>query len=296
VADRRASNEIALEDRARPLRAIYEHWERHQWSPFELDFATDAASFAALDEERREALLWILAQRFQAEFNVAGLLGPFLTAAPDYESALVLATQVADEFRHVQAVVRAYEEVIGVEGGMEAIRAHAAAHMDPVASTLYAALDDTVRPLATSPDPDTFLRAVVAYHVIGEGVVGQTTQGILPSQLAGFGDFPGLVEAQRLAIRDEARHIGFGVTYVRRRVAEDREHAWSVFGYIIEGFQAICTQLVETAAPALHDKFLTTYGLEPEQIFEETMRNLRLRMHSVGLQDVVVAQGALTRT
>jgi hypothetical protein len=172
---------------------------------------------------------------------------------------------------------------------MEAIRAHADSHIDPVASTLYAALENTVRPLAASPDADTFLRAVFSYHVIGEGVVGQTTQRILPSQLAGFGDFPGLVEAQRLAIRDEARHIGFGVTYVRRRVAEDREHAWSVFGHIVEGFEAICTQLLETEAPALHDKFLTTYGLEPAQIFEQTMRNLRLRMHSVGLRDMVTA-------
>jgi ribonucleotide reductase beta subunit family protein with ferritin-like domain len=285
----RGCSEIALEDGAQPLRAIYQHWERHQWSPYELDFATDAASFAALDEKRRQALVWILAQRFHAEFNVAGLLGPFLTAAPDYETALVLATQIADEFRHVQAVVRAYEQVLGVEGGMEAIRAHADSHMDPVASTLYAALDDAVRPLATSPDADTFLRAVFAYHVIGEGVVGQTTQRILPSRLSGFGDFPGLVEAQRLAIREEARHIGFGVTYVRRCVTEDRDHAWSVFGHIVEGFQAMCTRMLQTEAPALHDKFLTTYGLEPEQIFEQTMRNLRLRMHSVGLHDLVTA-------
>ncbi len=58
MAGRRGTNEIALEDRAQPLRAIYQHWERHQWSPYEVDFATDAASFAALDEERREALMW----------------------------------------------------------------------------------------------------------------------------------------------------------------------------------------------------------------------------------------------
>src|SRR5262249_11172193 len=105
----------------------------------------------------------------------------------------------------------------------------------------------------------------------------------------GFGDFPGLVEAQRLAIGDEARHIGFGVTYVRRRVAEDREHAWSVIGYIVEGFQAICMKMLETAGPALQDKFLKSYGLEPEQIYAETMRNLRLRLHSVGLEDAIAA-------
>ena len=281
-----AGESLALEDYARPLRAIYEHWERHQWSPFAIDFTTDAASFAALNEESRDGLMWILAQRFSAEFNVAGLLGPFLTAAPDYETALVLATQVADEYRHVQSVVRVYEEVIGVRGGMEAIRALADAHMDPVAATLYEALDATVRPLATSPDEDSFLRAVFSYHVIGEGVVGQTTQRILPAQLERFGAFPGLIEAQRLAIRDEARHIGFGVTYVRRRVAEDPEHAWSVFGDIVEGFRMMCTQLLETTDPVLGEKFLKTYGLEPERIWEETMIELRRRLHSIRLDDV----------
>jgi hypothetical protein len=34
----------------RPFRALYQHWERHQWSPFEIDFSIDADSFAALDE------------------------------------------------------------------------------------------------------------------------------------------------------------------------------------------------------------------------------------------------------
>ena len=33
--------------------ALYEHWERHQWSPFEIDFSVDAASFASLDETTR---------------------------------------------------------------------------------------------------------------------------------------------------------------------------------------------------------------------------------------------------
>jgi ribonucleoside-diphosphate reductase beta chain len=274
----------ALDDRARPLQAIYEHWERHQWSPLTVDFTTDAASFAALDEEKRDAIMWILAQRFRAEFDVARMLGPFLTAAPDYETGLVLATQVADEYRHVQAVVRAYQEVVGVQGGIEAVRELADSHMDAVTTTLYAALESVVGPLATSPDPDTFLRAVFSYHVVGEGVVGRTTQRILPDQLRRFGEFPGLVEAQRLAARDETRHVGFGVAYVRRRVAEDRDHAWSVFGWVADGFRTMCAQLLETSGSALEEKFVSTYGMTPDELFATTMRTLRLRLDSVGLE------------
>ena len=45
-----------LEQRARPFQALYEHWERNQWSPQSLDFSRDRSSFLALEGERRDAL------------------------------------------------------------------------------------------------------------------------------------------------------------------------------------------------------------------------------------------------
>src|SRR5829696_4715540 len=152
-----------LADGSRPFRALYEHWERHQWSPFAIDFSTDGASFAALDEPTRDGLVLVFAHRFHAEFNVAALLAPFLLAAPDYDVQLLLATQVADEHRHIESVLRVYSEVLGVEGGIEAVKALADAHLDPVASTLYAALDGVIHALEASRDEDSFLRAVTAY-------------------------------------------------------------------------------------------------------------------------------------
>src|SRR5215216_2938709 len=143
--------------RARPFRALYEHWERHQWSPFEIDFSTDAASFAALDEPTRDGLVMVFAHRFHAELNVARLLAPFLLAAPDYEVQLLLATQVADEHRHLQAVLRIYEEVFGVQGGIEAVRAVADSNLDLVAETLYGRLEHYVARLSKDSDDDEFL-------------------------------------------------------------------------------------------------------------------------------------------
>ena len=52
----------------------------------------------------------MVAHRFHAEFNVAALLAPFLLAAPDYELQLLLATQVADEHRHIESVLRVYSD------------------------------------------------------------------------------------------------------------------------------------------------------------------------------------------
>lgn len=111
----------------RPFRALYEHWERHQSSPLAIDFSVDAATFAALDETTRSGLVWVFAHRFQAEFNVAALLAPFLLAAPDYDVQLLLATQVADEHRHIESVVRVYSDVFRVGGdrGSEGARRRA---------------------------------------------------------------------------------------------------------------------------------------------------------------------------
>src|SRR4029077_14667752 len=98
----------ALEGRASPFSALYSHWERNQWSALALDLETDRTSFEALDESSQAGMVWIFAHRFHAEFSVARLQAPFLLVAPTYDVQLLLATQVADEHRHLQAVLRIY--------------------------------------------------------------------------------------------------------------------------------------------------------------------------------------------
>jgi len=250
VSDREVAD---LEERARPFRALYEHWERNQWSTLALDLTTDAASFDGLDETDRQGLVWMFAHRFHAEFNVARLLAPFLQAAPDYETQLVLATQVADEHRHLQLVLRVYEEVFGVTGGFEGVRALADQNLDPVAEALYGELEERVLRLDRERDEDTFLMAVVAYHLLAEGVVARTAQNLAAGQYVRFGDFPGLLEGQKLVARDEARHIGIGVSYARRRMTHDRARAETVIGEAIDDFARLSVQLLETADDGMAD-------------------------------------------
>jgi hypothetical protein len=124
----------------------------------------------------------VFAHRFHAEFNVAALLAPFLLAAPDYDIQLLLATQVADEHRHIESLLRVYSDVFGVEGGFDAVKALADAQLDPVAASLYEALDGIVRALENSRDEDTFLRAVIAYHLLAEGSIGRANQTFVATQ------------------------------------------------------------------------------------------------------------------
>jgi ribonucleotide reductase beta subunit family protein with ferritin-like domain len=274
-----------LEQRARPFRALYEHWERHQWSVFELDLKTDAESFAALDGPDQQGLIWIFAHRFHAEFNVARLLAPFLLAAPDWETQLLLATQTADEHRHLQAVLRIYEEVFGVEGGIDAVRELADENLDPVAETLYGRLEEYVSRLERDRHPDVFLQAVVVYHLLAEGVIARTAQNLAAGQYERFGAFPGLAQGQRLVARDEARHIGFGVSYCRLRVASEPEHSRAVIGEVIEEFAAVAAELLVTANDGMSDIVRAGYGVDPSGFSAEAMRLLDLRLRAIGFLD-----------
>lgn len=271
-----------LGQRTRPYRALYEHWEAHQWSALDLDYSEDARSFQALDEERREGFLWIFSHRFHAEFNVATVLAPFVMRAPSYDLQVCLATQLADEFRHMQSVLRVYDEVFGIHD-MQRVRAIADSHMDPVAATMYARFQECVRPLEHSDDPDDFLRASVGYHVLGEGVVARTSQNLAAGTYAKYGSFPGLTAGQRLVARDEARHIGIGVSYCRERMLENRAHTTQVIGEVVEEFTELAADLLQTAlAGRMDSQVVSGYGVEPEGFYLEAMRLFQVRLRSIG--------------
>jgi ribonucleotide reductase beta subunit family protein with ferritin-like domain len=270
-----------LEGRPSPFSALYAHWERNQWSALELDLAPDRASFVALEPSEQSGLIWIFAHRFHAEFNVARLLAPFLLAAPDYEVQLLLATQVADEHRHLQAVLRIYEEVFGIQGGFEAVRAVADENMDLVAGTLYDRLEHYVGRLSADSGEEEFLAAVVVYHLLAEGVVARTAQNLAANRYEQL-TFPGLAEGQRLVARDEARHIGIGVSYARRCMDERPEWARAVIEDVVEDFVAIAERLLATANEGMSDLVHTGYGVEPEGFYNEVMRLTQLRLRSIG--------------
>jgi ribonucleotide reductase beta subunit family protein with ferritin-like domain len=273
---------LALEEQARPFRALYDHWERTQWSTNAIDYRTDAASFQALDEDGKRALIWIFGHRFHAEFSVATLLAPFILAAPTYEMQLVLSTQIADEYRHMQCVLRVYEEVFGIRGGIPAVRQVADAHTDPVATMFYARFEEAVGELNHKRDEDTFLRAVMAYHLIAEGVVARTAQNLAGDQYSHLGEFPGLKEGQRLVSRDEARHIGIGVSYARQRLSDQPERARAVIASGLEEYARIAAEGLSLVGDDLDSVVQRGYGVDADAFYGEMMRLMEIRLRSIG--------------
>lgn len=274
----------ALEERASPFAALYAHWERTQWSSLELDLTTDRETFDRLDADEKAGMMWIFTHRFHAEFNVARLLAPFLLAAPNYDMQLLIATQVSDEHRHLQAVLRIYEEVFGVTGGFDAVRELADRNKDPVAETLYERLDGHISHLEEDRGEDAFLTAVVTYHLLAEGVIARTAQHLAAGQYERL-SFPGLAAGQRLVARDEARHIGIGVSYARGRMEADPEHARAVISAVMEEFGEVAAALLETANADMGALVRSGYGVEPEGFYAEAMRLLQIRLRSIGLAD-----------
>jgi ribonucleotide reductase beta subunit family protein with ferritin-like domain len=278
-----AAEVAALEQRASPFGALYAHWERNQWSALALDLETDRHSFEALDPSAQAGMVWIFAHRFHAEFSVAKLLAPFLLAAPSYDVQLLLATQVADEHRHLQAVLRIYEEVFDVRGGIDAVRAVADRNMDLVAEALYARLEHHVGRLSASSDEDEFLSAVVVYHLLAEGVIARTAQNLAADQYERL-SFPGLAEGQRLVARDEARHIGIGVSYVRRRMDRAPEQTTAVITRVMEELLALWSELLGPADAELGDLVRSGYGIDPIDFYSEALRLVGVRLASVGYE------------
>jgi ribonucleotide reductase beta subunit family protein with ferritin-like domain len=276
-----------LEQRPGAYGALYEHWERHQWSPLAVDLDADAAGFRSLGRTDRDGLVWIFAHRFHAEFNVARLLAPFLAAAPSWDLQLLLATQVADEHRHLRMVLRIYEEVFGVEGGIDAVREVADRNMDVVAETLYARLDEHVARLARDPSPDQFLMNVVAYHLLAEGVIARTAQNLAAPMYDRFGSFPGLAAGQRLVARDEARHIGIGVAYCREQMSVAPDRTRRLVGAVIDEFSQIALELLAKATDGMDDLVRSGYGVGPDGFYAEAMRLLGLRLRAIGFLEEI---------
>jgi len=274
---------LELEERARPFRALYDHWETTQWAAHQVDLSADTATFQSLDEAEQAGMIWIFAHRFHAEFGVAKLLAPFLDAAPDYEMQLMLATQVSDEYRHLQSVLRVYEEIFGVRGGIEAVRDLADRNMDPVAQMLYAALDRRVLALHEDRSIETFCQAVFAYHCIAEGVVARTAQNLAAGQYERLG-FRGLATGQKLVARDEARHIGIGVSFLRREMGRDPERTMSAITDNVEEFAELAERGLAYGRD-LEQVLRDGYGVDSNAFYAEAMRLFQIRLRSIGYLD-----------
>jgi ribonucleoside-diphosphate reductase beta chain len=196
------------------------------WNPDEVDFGRDREDWLALEPHRRERLLQLCALFHAAEESVTTHLVPLLrvvAAEGRREEEIYLTSFLSDEAKHIDVFDRFFAEVAGSPG--ELPRYLHPSYRRIVDEELPAAL----RRLDTDASPEAQVRASVTYHLMVEGVMGETGFLLFDRILGREGIMPGMREVVRLIRRDESRHIGYGVYLVSRLVAEHGDRAYRAF-------------------------------------------------------------------
>jgi len=165
-----------------------------------------AATFEGLSDQERlrfgwHNLAWMLAQFVHGEQGALLVASQLASCAPTFDAKLYAASQTFDEARHVEVFTRYLQEKIGI--------------FYPVNKHLKALLDKVLT------DPRWDLK-FIGMQIIIEGLA-----------LAAFNTLkltakdPLLKDIITLVIRDEARHVTFGVNYledfVKTLTDEERE-------------------------------------------------------------------------
>src|SRR5215212_2140410 len=90
---------------------LYDLWERQQWATQDIDFTQDRIDWhERIPEEERFQRMYGLSSFFIGEQRVTSELAPLMRAVPDEDMRLFLATQIADEARHVAFFDKFYND------------------------------------------------------------------------------------------------------------------------------------------------------------------------------------------
>jgi ribonucleoside-diphosphate reductase beta chain len=263
-------------------RELYELWERQQWSVQALDFTQDRVDWRErFSSERRRDERAGFSGFFLGEQRVARELGPMLRAAPSEEARLFLATQIADEARHVAFFDRFFAEVGVMRGDDLAQRiARLEEHRgDAFIHWFDEALDGRVDRLAAAPDDlETLVEAITIYHLMIEGTLAVSAQHFILSRLEAEGTLPGFVEGFTNVTRDEHRHVAFGMRFLRDAVADG--HGQAVQRTIAELEPTLDGV---TLPPGELDDDLELLGFTVGERRSVARRELRRRLTAIGL-------------
>jgi ribonucleoside-diphosphate reductase beta chain len=196
---------------------LYRHWEQHAWSATAIDFSADRRRWCGGGQDFRQ--FWLGVGRFGGFRVVEKSIGePLAACLPVLTPAAqrVLATQISDEARHAVFFDRFNEEVLG-----DAKPTH---RLSPgMNHLLHRCLPDAVRRLRIDPGDILALCDVfVVIHLCIESVIGWTHMRAVRDALRG-GAFPGFAAGFHAVMRDEIRHVVFGMEVLRSLLAADGE-------------------------------------------------------------------------
>ncbi|MCC3651645.1 ribonucleotide-diphosphate reductase subunit beta [Streptomyces sp. S07_1.15] len=255
--------------------ALYERWEKQQWSARAIGLERDREAFEKeISPAARQALTDQIATFITGEYTGLDLLGPILTGAPEEVDHLYLGTQIADETRHTQLMLRFGEELLGLDPDPKRMLVQAWNMVTPSHRELSTIEADVVRELQQHPsDYRRWLRAVTLFHLITEGVLALVGQRAILNQLHGTKALPGVKAGFTAMCRDESRHVSFGLHALRQGVKE--------------GYGDDIREMLELSAPIALG---IDHGDRPEEhtgdptMTDLSVHSLRRQIHLIGLE------------
>ncbi|MFI7357265.1 ribonucleotide-diphosphate reductase subunit beta [Streptomyces avidinii] len=213
--------DLVTEQQPQP-QALYERWEKQQWSAQAIELGPDREDFdKRLPKSVRGMIEESIATFIIGEYTGLDLLGPILTGAPEERDHLYLGTQIADETRHTQLMLRLGEELLGLDPDPKRMLVQAWNMVTPAHQELSRVETEIIRELQQHPsDYRRWLRAVALFHLITEGVLALVGQRAIVNSLHGIPLLAGLKAGFTAMCRDESRHVSFGLHALRQGVQE----------------------------------------------------------------------------
>jgi ribonucleoside-diphosphate reductase beta chain len=265
-------------------RQLYQLWERQHWLTQEVDFSQDREDWHGFPEEERYQRMYGLSSFFIGEQKVTEELGPMMRAAPTQDMQVFLATQIADEARHVRFFDRFYSEVGVLESDSLAARLNETEkHLNPAFNVLFdEMLGSRVRTLAEDPTNMTALvEAVTLYHMVIEGMLALTGQHYIIDFNEREGTLPGFVRGFNFVARDEHRHVAFGARFLRDAVAEDPGYREAIQRALTESLEIADDVLTPPWARGQED--YEFFGVSVDETRDFAAQALTRRLKVIGM-------------
>jgi len=193
-------------------------------------------------EYLRHDQAWALSQFLHGEQGALLVASQLVSCAPTYQAKLYAASQTFDEARHVEVFARYLQRIHGLEY--------------PCNKNLKALLDKTLT------DPRWDLK-FIGMQIVIEGLALAAFQTTKETS-----NCPLLRHLVHYVIRDEARHVTFGINYLTeflQTLTEEELEDRAQFAY--EACVVMRNRIINTELPA------KWFGISEEEVLETVMNN-----------------------
>jgi ribonucleoside-diphosphate reductase beta chain len=256
---------------------LYRRYLRQRWDVYDIDFTRDVRDWSeSMTQEERDAFVAISSGFHHGERQVEVELPVFMLGGSE-ESRIYMSSQIEDEARHTVFFDRFYREVVGLPG--ESVQEVLDASFEHVSETfvgpfgLLAYQADELR-----ADPDDLAARVrygTTYFLWIEGVLALSVMKITLTYCRNRGFLPGYYAGFTATCRDEARHVQFGMRFLREAVQEDPR-------MLQEIHETLRTILMINGATSRR-VMLEALGWSQEEVRRLMIRQLTMKLTDVGI-------------